>query len=136
MIRFFARSIAINLASLYIITKIISNVFTIEGGVGKFLLAALAISIANLIVRPIVNLFLLPLNLVTLGLFRWLANVAVLFVATKLVPEMQIHTFTSSPVSLPFLIIPSIDFSKFGAFLFVSLALSVVFHITYWLFQE
>ncbi len=136
MIRFLARSIAINAAGIYIVVKVLSGIFVIEGGIAKFLTAALAISLINLIVRPIINLLLLPINLLTLGLLRWVGNIGVLFLATKLVPEMQIHEFISPKLELPFLIIPSFEFSKFGAFIFVTLFLSLVFHIVYWLFQE
>lgn len=136
MIRMLARTLAINLASIYIVAKVMGGVFIIEGGISKFLVAALAISVINLVIRPIINLLLLPINLVTLGFSRWFANVGVLYVATRLVPEMRIVPFISQRLELPFAIIPSITFSAFGAFLYVSLVLSLIFHIIYWIFQE
>lgn len=136
MFRLLARNIVINLASIYLVTKVLSGVFVIEGGASKFLLAALAISIINLILRPIINLLLLPINLMTLGFTRWLANVGVLYVATKLVPQMHVLPFISPMIELPFIIIPSITFSAFGAFIYVSFILAVIFHVVYWIFQE
>lgn len=54
------------------------------------LLAALVLTILNSIVKPILSLLLLPINIVTLGLFSVVLNVALLWLATYLVPGFQI----------------------------------------------
>lgn len=136
MLRLLLRSLAINLASVFIAVNVLSGIVTYIGGIRTLFLAATVIAVANLIVRPIINLLLLPIHLVTLGTFRWLANVLTLFLATRFIPGLQIHPFTSHRISLPFLIIPSIDFSAFGSFLYVTLIFTLIFHFLYWLFQD
>lgn len=136
MLRLFLRSIAINLASVYIAGQILSGVVTYIGGLKTLFMAALAIALINLLVKPIVNLLLLPINLMTLGLFRWLSNLIVLFLVTRLVPNLQIHPFVFPGINLQYLIVPSIYFSAFGAFILTTLTLTFIFHILYWLLQD
>ena len=136
MIRLFLRSIAINLASIYIAAQILSGVITYVGGYQTLLAAALIIAVVNLFVRPVINLLLLPIHLVTLGLFRWVANLATLFIVTKFVPNLQIHAFVFQGLDLKYVIIPSFHFSAFGAFLVATVILTLTFHFLYWLLQD
>lgn len=109
---------------------------TYVGGYQTLLLASLAIAVVNLFIRPIINLLLLPVHLVTLGLFRWLANVITLYLVTLMVPRLQIHPFDFAGFNAKFVILPQIHFSAFGAFVVSTLVLTVVFHFVYWLLQD
>jgi putative membrane protein len=136
MLRLFLRSLAINLASVYLVIQILSGVVTYIGGYQTLFLAALAISLANLIVKPVINLLLLPIHLLTLGIFRWVANLITLYLVTWLIPNLQIHPFHFPGVSFQYLVIPPLDFSAFGAFVVTTLVLTLIFHFMYWLLQD
>lgn len=136
MLRIFLRSIAINLASVYIASQILSEVIIYIGGFKTLFLASLAIAIINLTIKPIVNLLLLPINLVTLGLFRWIANLVTLYIVTWLVPNLIIQPFTSTGFESQYLMIPPIHFTAFGAFIVSTLIFTFVFHTLYWLLQD
>ncbi len=136
MLRILLRSIAINLACVYVTIQILSGVVTYIGGVQTLLLASVAIAGVNLIVKPLINLLLLPIHLVTLGVFRWVANLATLYIVTWLIPNLQVHAFTFPGLNLKYLIIPSIHFTAFGAFLVTTLVLTLTFHFIYWLLQD
>ncbi len=136
MFRIFLRSISINAASIYIVIQILSGVIFYVGGPKTIFTAAILISLANLFVRPLVNLLLLPVHLISLGLSRWVANLVVLYLVTLIEKNLIIHPFTSPRLDLNYLIVPPITFSSFGAFIVVTLTLTVVFHFIYWLFQD
>ena len=136
MLRLFLRTIAINLASVYLASQILSNVISYVGGYRTLLMAAVAIAVVNLFVRPVVNLLLLPIHLVTLGVFRWIANLITLYIVTWLVPNLQIHAFTFPGANLQYVIIPAINFSPFGAFVVATFTLTVTFHFMYWILQD
>lgn len=136
MLRLFLRSVAINLASVYIAAQVLSGIITYVGGWQTLFAAATAIAISNLLIRPLVNLLLLPINLVTLGLFRWIANLAVLYVVTLAVPNLKIHPFDFRGLSLTYIIIPPVHFSAFAAFVVATFALTFIFHFLYWLLQD
>src|SRR3990167_1349758 len=65
MLRLLLRSIAINLASIYIAAQVLSSIISYVGGTQTLLLAALTLAAVNLFVRPVINLLLLPIHLVT-----------------------------------------------------------------------
>jgi putative membrane protein len=136
MLRLLLRSIAINLASIYIASRILANIIVFVGGTRTLLMAAVAIAVVNLLVRPLVNLLLLPIHLVSLGVFRWIANLVSLYIVTLIVPGLQIHAFISPPLDLKYIMIPTLHFSAFGAFLVATLVLTLSFHLIYWLLQD
>lgn len=136
MLRLLLRSIAINLASIYIAANILSGIIIYVGGPKTLLTAAVVIAIVNLLVKPIVNLLLLPIHLVTMGIFRWVANLITLYVVTIIVPNLQVHAFTFPGADLKYVIIPVMHFSAFGAFIVSTFVLTVSFHMIYWLLQD
>ncbi|NLK09140.1 MAG: phage holin family protein [Firmicutes bacterium] len=66
------------------------------GGIVSALLAAAAIGVVNAFVRPIFLLLTLPLNLLTLGLFTFVVNGIMLFLAAFFVPGFQVSGFFSA----------------------------------------
>lgn len=136
MLRLLLRTIGINMLSVYLASQILSGIITYVGGYQTLLMAAIAIAAVNLVVRPVINLLLLPIHLVTLGVFRWLANIVTLYLVTLLIPNLQVHPFTSPGFNLTYLILPSIHFSAFGAFAVATFILTLTFHLIYWLLQD
>ena len=136
MLRYFFRSIILNAFCIYLSSVIISGLFYYQGGVGTIILAGLIISLSNLFVKPVINLLLLPIHLLTLGLSRWISNLASLYLVTWLLPQLQIHAYAFPGLKLTFIIIPPLHFSAFGAYILATLVLTFCFHFLYWLFQE
>lgn len=58
------------------------------------ILAGVVLALLNMTVRPFLKIIFLPINLVTLGLFGWIINVIVLYLAMWLVPGFRIESFT------------------------------------------
>jgi len=57
---------------------------------GTLLFAALLLGIVNAVVRPVVILLTLPITVVTLGLFLWVVNAAMLGLVAWLLAGFQI----------------------------------------------
>ena len=55
--------------------------------------ASFILTLLQLIVQPVLKLLFLPINLVTFGLFSWVINVFVLWLAIFLVPGFEVHSF-------------------------------------------
>lgn len=60
---------------------------------GALLTAAVAVGLINALLRPVLRLLTLPLNLLTLGLFGWVINAALLLLASRLVPGFTVGGF-------------------------------------------
>lgn len=62
-------------------------------GFGTALIVALVIGLINLFIRPIVTILTLPINLLTLGLFTFIINALMLWLAAALVSGFEISGF-------------------------------------------
>lgn len=125
------RSFVINTATLWLVTQILPGV-GYAGGYQTLLLAALALTVVNLLVKPLINLLLLPINLLTLGAFRWLVNVAALYLVALIVPQFQINSFLFPGFTYQGFIIPSINLTVFWVFVLTSFLISLISSLFYW----
>jgi len=96
-------------------------------------LAALTLAFVNLLVRPIINLFLLPINLLTLGMFRWVVNVIILYLLTIIIPDLIIRGYEFSGFSFQNFVIAPVFISAFWNTFLTSFFLSFVLGFIYWL---
>lgn len=55
-------------------------------------LASLVLTLLHKLIKPILKILFLPVNIVTLGLFSWVINLALLALVTYLVPGFQIKS--------------------------------------------
>jgi putative membrane protein len=70
----------INAVALYITTLIVQGVKL--PGFGAAVVAALVLSIVNAVIRPVLLVLTLPLNILTLGLFTFVINAAMLYIVS------------------------------------------------------
>jgi len=84
----------VSAAALYLTSQIVRGIQI--AGVVPLLFAAVTIGVLNAFVRPVVLLFTLPLNILTLGLFTLVVNAAMLWMASKVVIGFSVHGFWSS----------------------------------------
>jgi len=124
----------IELLSLYFLTQVVSGL-QFEGGIKTFLLTALALTLATYLVKPIVNLFILPLNLITFGLFRWLSSAIILFLITQIVTSFKIEKFFFPGFKNFWVDIPQFNVGGIGAIVLYSLVLSILSSVFRWLFK-
>lgn len=78
---------------------------------GFALLVAALISVANVLVKPILVLFTIPITVITLGLFLLVINAIIILLVDALVPGFQVDGFWWA---LAFSIIMSIFNSMFS----------------------
>jgi putative membrane protein len=91
MALFFLLAWAANIAALAVANWIFSGV-SIHGW-AAFLIGGAVLAIANTIIKPILTLLTLPLVIVTLGLFLFVINVAMLALAEWIAPNLSIDGF-------------------------------------------
>jgi putative membrane protein len=84
---FFAR-LVINMLGLLLASELLSGVAI--SGLGTFIAAALLLGIVNSLVRPLAILMTLPLTIVTLGLFLFVINAAMLALVAWFLDDFRI----------------------------------------------
>ena len=132
LMRKIIRSILINVASIWLVSMMVTGI-VLERGFETLLVAAFALGLINLLIKPVINILLLPINLITLGTFRWLVNVAALYLVTVIVPDFKIIAFEFMGFSYKGIVIPAFSFNLILSFLVITFLISLVSSFFYWL---
>ncbi len=83
------RAVLVSIFSILLLTWLVPQV-SVTNTV-TLIVAGIVLALLNMIVRPILKILFLPINLITLGLFGWVINVFILYLATWLVPGFSIQ---------------------------------------------
>ncbi|OGV89178.1 hypothetical protein A2Z41_02295 [Microgenomates group bacterium RBG_19FT_COMBO_39_10] len=127
------RSFVINLAAIIIISQSVEG-FIVSGGYQGLLFTAAVLTGINLAIKPLIKLLLLPINLITLGAFRWVANVFSLYLVTLLVPYLEIIGFAFPGYAYQGFIIPEMYLAKIWVIAISSFFISLITTFLFWLF--
>lgn len=121
-------------ASFYVAQYFLSG-FHIQNNWTSYLIASVVFVVFNFVLTPIIKLLLLPINLLTLGLFRWLTNVLVLYLFDLLYDGITISAFTYPGYSSSLISLPSGHLSLFWVLVLSSLLMSITYSIITGLFS-
>ena len=116
-----------------LITSNIAEGIVFGKGVETLLVAGAALTAASLLFKPVINLLLLPINLVTFNLFKWVSTLIALYVVTLIVPGFEILKFSYSGVSNALIDLPLVELGGIAAFIAFGLILSIITGIVYWI---
>lgn len=122
----------INLVSLWITTQVIRGL-TYTGGINSLLIAALVFTVINLVLVPLLKVLLLPLNLLTLGLFAWISNVLALYALTTVVPSFQLQPYLFPGFEYNGFSIPQVNLTTFWVAVVASFLIGMMTHFLQWL---
>lgn len=83
--RNFVMRIVINSLALWIVSAVFPSLIWFErGGASSYLIAGLALGVANAVLQPILQVLALPVTVLTLGLFALVVNGIVLSIVAAL----------------------------------------------------
>lgn len=126
------RHFVIDTVSLYLASSIASGL-VFERGIETIILAGVGLTLASLIAKPVINVLMLPINLITFGLFRWVASAIALYLVTLVVPGFRIAKFFFGGFSSVWFDLPTISFEGVIALISFSFLLSLIASFIYWL---
>ena len=106
-----------------------------ENGMTSVLLAGVGIVLTSFLVKPIINLLLLPINLLTFGIFKWISSAITLYLVTLIVPGFRIYDFVFSGFSNPWIGIPALNVVAPLSYIAFSFIITFVTSIIYWLIK-
>ena len=126
------RTFAIEALALYLVTQIATG-FVFAEGLNSMATTIVALTIASFLVKPVINLFLLPINLMTFGIFRWISHAIMLYLVDLILPDFNIIGFNFNGFNGGAIFIPAMSFGP-GALSYVafSFLLSVAIGLIYW----
>ena len=128
------RHFVIDTFSLWTVSNIAQGM-VFQKGLETLITTGLAVTATFLLAKPIINLLLLPLNLVTFGLFRWVSSAVVLYIVTLIIKDFKITAFFFAGLTSKWIDIPALNLSGFLAFVGFSFLLSLITSFIYWLIK-
>lgn len=124
----------IDSVTIYLVSQGISGM-VFENGIYTLLLTALTLMLTTMIIKPVINVLLLPLNLVTFGLFKWVTYAITFYLVTLIVPGFKLMDFGFAGYQTYWFSIPTISLTGILAFLAFSFIISAVSSFVYWIFK-
>ncbi|MBP9817761.1 phage holin family protein [Candidatus Shapirobacteria bacterium] len=100
--------------------------FQFSHGVETIIKVALIYTIFELFLKPILKLLLLPINLLTLGLFRLVINTVGLYLAVFFLADFAVNDINLPSQSIYGLALPQIQFGGFLSFLINSFSTNII----------
>ena len=129
------RSIILNSFGLWVTSQVITGL-RINGGIDIVIFGGIAFTLMNMLVKPIISILTLPLTLLTMGLFSWVLNVALVYLLTVLVQQIEITAYTFPGINAAGITIPSIAFSTLTTTILIAFMLSFIANFFTWLFRK
>jgi putative membrane protein len=126
------RSFVVHSIVLWIVATYVGGI-SFNNDLKILLLGALSLTLVDALIKPLINILLLPFNLVTLGTFRWVSSVITLYMATLIVPGFAVNAFRYSGLMTAFFIIPPFTLSVLGAYILIAILVSIFVSILFWL---
>ncbi len=129
----FLRTSSVHLIALCL-TSLIFTGFKIETNLYTLTSAAIVFVLLNKLVKPIIKLLLLPINILTLGLFSWLINVITLFLLQLIISGISIQSFYFPGLNLYGFTAPPMEISTLLAYILSSITIWTIINLIKWLF--
>ncbi len=126
------RYFLINYGALWGTTQIIPGL-TYTGGLQTLIIGALAFTVINYVLVPLLKILLLPLNLLTLGFFAWVTNVLALYALTRVVPQLKLVPYAFPGATFGGFTVPGTELSPLWVAIIASLLIGVISHFLHWL---
>lgn len=128
------RTLLINFLIFYVLSQS-PGAINYSNNLNILLTATLFFTLANLLLKPIINLLLSPINFLTIGSSKWISGTLILFLTDFYVDGFDIKPFTLPSLNLPFLKFPGLSLTLFWSYILVSFIIEL-FEVTLnWLFS-
>lgn len=129
------RTIVINIIALRTAALIIPSI-QFESGWKAVFWAGLGLTLFEYLLKPVAKILFLPINILTLGMLRWVINVIGLYLVAMFVDGFSITQYYFPGIDWQGLIVPPVKFSLLLTYIIVSLIINLMITIFRWLFKR
>lgn len=120
--------------SLYLVSITVSGL-VFQNGYFTMIYAGIALMLISTVIKPVINILLLPLNLITFGLFKWVSVVIALYLVTLVIPGFEILNFSYPGLQTYLLNLPPINLTGVFSFVAFSFLISTISSIIGYIFK-
>lgn len=124
----------IDSVTLYLISLVVTGI-SFDKGFETVLLTGFVLAMSQMIVKPVINLLLLPINLVTFNLFKWVSYAITLYLVTLVVPGFEVTGFNFAGIESYWFNLPAVNLDGALGLVLLSFVISIISSIIYWLMK-
>ena len=132
--RLIIRHYVLDTFALYVASQLATGM-NFDRGFETLFITGGALALATMLAKPIINILLLPINLITFGFFKWVSSAIALYLVTLVVPGFKIIQFYVAGFTTRLIDIPTISFEGTLAFIAFSFLLSLITSVLFWIFR-
>lgn len=129
------RQLLINLGTLYLVSLLYPG-FSIQPQIRILITAAVVWLLLNKIIKPIIKLLLLPINLITMGLFSWAVGVLTLLLLKSVVVGVSISAYNFPGFSSQGFAFPSFHINLLLSYILTSIFINLAHSCINWLIKD
>jgi putative membrane protein len=129
------RQVGINYLALYLSFNIFPG-FSVDNKFKVILTASILWLLLNKIVKPIIKILLLPINLITLGLFSWVISVVTLFLLQFFIVGISLHPYFFNGFTYQGFIIPAFNINILFSYIITSTLINSIHSLISWVFKK
>lgn len=118
--------------AVYLLTQLIPTFVVSEGWRGLFY-SSFILSLLLYIAQPVINLIMLPINLLTLNLTSWLLNIIIFYIWTLLVPNIWVTDWQFSGKSIGLITFSSLYIPQWQVIVLSGILLTLITQFIKWL---
>lgn len=117
------RIVVIELTGLYVATQIASGL-VFKNSLEGILITSIALGLATYFLRPLINILLLPLTIITMGLFKVVSHTITIFIVDVALVNFEVSGFNFAGFSSPYFDLPSVSLGK-GPFAYLAFSILI-----------
>ncbi len=119
--------------SLYVVSELLPSGLSIHGGLRTIFIAGAVFGGLNLVVKPLIKAVAFPFLFFTLGLFSFIIDAGILFLLTKVIPDIQVHAFVVPKLAYSSYSIPRTELNIFFAYIGLSAIIAFLSMFLRWI---
>lgn len=126
--RFLLKKYLIVTIAIYLLVQIVSG-FKVGNGWNGLAYSSLVLSLLMFIAKPLIDLIMLPINILSLNLVSWLFNILLVYVWSILVKDVSFAPFNFPQISAGPLMISSFLMVRWQVIVLSSIILTLIIRI-------
>lgn len=117
--KYIVRVILFHILALWLASQLVDGLY-VRGAWWTFAVSGSLLGLFVLLIQPLLSILFIPLNLLTLGLARFLIAPILLYLVSVIIYDLSIRPFTTPVIHAAGFAIPSFSFNYFLSLFIVS----------------
>lgn len=132
--KYILKKYLITTISIFVVSKICPAFLINRGWVGLFY-SSFILSLLMYIAKPVINLLMLPINIITLNMTAWILNILIIYLWSIILSEVSFTIWEFSGINLGIVNIVPITFLPWQTAIIISIIMIIILRFAEWVLK-